>query len=72
MDIEEQAPSSLPPQAAIGGPLAFHNIRTLRANNRAVRQGNVGALPAKAVQALDKVTRGKVIDDGKIAAPGLI
>ena len=39
-------PSTPPPQLATEGPLAPHNLRTLRANNRAVRQGKFGSFAA--------------------------
>ncbi|OXG14456.1 hypothetical protein C366_04497 [Cryptococcus neoformans Tu401-1] len=54
MGIEEQAPATPPPQAATEDLLTPRNLRILRANNRAVRQGKVA--PFSAMLKLEKAS----------------
>ncbi|AFR98864.1 hypothetical protein CNAG_05436 [Cryptococcus neoformans var. grubii H99] len=54
MGIEEQAPATPPPQAATEDLLTPRNLRILRANSRAVRQGKVA--PFSAMLKLEKAS----------------
>ncbi|AFR92512.1 hypothetical protein CNAG_00376 [Cryptococcus neoformans var. grubii H99] len=60
-EIEEQAPATPPLLASTEDPLIPRNLRILRANNRAVRQGKVAPErvgESQAAQGLGKATRG--------------